>query len=66
MRDVLLTNDDGIEADGLQALRRTLAELDDVRLVVIAPDTNRSAMARSIRALRPHAGISWGRCATSC
>ena len=41
MRDVLLTNDDGIEADGLQALRRALAALDDVRLVVIAPDGNR-------------------------
>jgi 5'-nucleotidase len=53
VRDVLLTNDDGIEADGLQALRRTLAELDDVRLVVIAPDTNRSAMARSITTRRP-------------
>jgi 5'-nucleotidase len=53
VRDVLLTNDDGIEADGLQALRRALAELDDVRLVVIAPDTNRSAMARSITTRRP-------------
>ena len=53
MRDVLLTNDDGIEAAGLQELRRTLAELDDVRLVVIAPDANRSAMARSITTRRP-------------
>ena len=53
MRDVLLTNDDGIEADGLQALRRALVALDDVRLVVIAPDGNRSAMARSITTRRP-------------
>ena len=53
VRDVLLTNDDGIEADGLHALRRALAQLDDVRLVVIAPDTNRSAMARSITTRRP-------------
>ncbi len=53
MRDILLTNDDGIEADGLQALRRALVALDDVRLVVIAPDGNRSAMARSITTRRP-------------
>jgi 5'-nucleotidase len=50
---VLLTNDDGIEADGLQALRRALCALEDVRVVVIAPDGNRSAMARSITTRRP-------------
>ena len=50
---VLLTNDDGIEADGLQALRRALVELPGVQLAVIAPDGNRSAMARSITTRRP-------------
>jgi 5'-nucleotidase len=50
---VLLTNDDGINADGLQALRRALLALDDVELAVIAPDGNRSAMARSITTRRP-------------
>jgi 5'-nucleotidase len=53
MLNVLLTNDDGIEADGLQALRRALSKLDGVRLAVIAPDGNRSAMARSITTRRP-------------
>src|ERR1700734_3845615 len=53
MLQVLLTNDDGIEADGLQALRRALLEVDGVRLVTIAPDGNRSAMARSITTRRP-------------
>ena len=53
MIDVLLTNDDGIEAEGLQAMRRALVELGDVRLAVIAPDGNRSAMARSITTRRP-------------
>ncbi len=53
MLNVLLTNDDGIEAEGLQSLRRALLELDDVRLAVIAPDGNRSAMARSITTRRP-------------
>src|SRR4051794_1413462 len=50
---VLLTNDDGIWADGLQALRRALLQVPDVELAVIAPDGNRSAMARSITTRRP-------------
>src|SRR6516162_53543 len=50
---VLLTNDDGIEAAGLQALRAALLEIDAVELAVIAPDGNRSAMARSITTRRP-------------
>jgi len=50
---VLLTNDDGIEAAGLQALRKALLELPGIELAVIAPDGNRSAMARSITTRRP-------------
>src|SRR5437763_2112913 len=50
---VLLTNDDGIEAAGLQALRRALLDVPQVQLAVIAPDGNRSAMARSITTRRP-------------
>jgi 5'-nucleotidase len=50
---VLLTNDDGIEAAGLQALRRALLEVPNVELAVVAPDGNRSAMARSITTRRP-------------
>ena len=50
---VLLTNDDGIEAEGLQTLRRALLRVPDIELVVIAPDGNRSAMARSITTMRP-------------
>jgi len=51
--NVLLTNDDGIEADGLQTLRRALLRVPGIELVVIAPDGNRSAMARSITTMRP-------------
>src|SRR5580698_9228739 len=50
---VLLTNDDGIEAAGLQALRSALLQVDGIELAVIAPDGNRSAMARSITTRRP-------------
>ena len=45
---ILLTNDDGIKAEGLQALRRELRKIENVTLDVIAPDGNRSATARSI------------------
>src|SRR5437870_10033299 len=50
---VLLTNDDGIQATGLHAMRRALQELDGVQLAVITPDSNRSASARSITTRRP-------------
>jgi 5'-nucleotidase len=50
---VLLTNDDGIQATGLNAMRRALLELPRVELAVIAPDSNRSATARSITTRKP-------------
>jgi 5'-nucleotidase len=50
---VLLTNDDGISAPGLQAARRALRALDGVDVDVIAPDSNRSATARSITTRSP-------------
>src|SRR3954468_7688283 len=50
---VLLTNDDGIGASGLHALRRALLGVPGVELAVIAPDSNRSATARSITTRRP-------------
>jgi 5'-nucleotidase len=45
---VLLTNDDGITATGLNAMRKALLELPDVDLEVIAPDSNRSATGRAV------------------
>lgn len=45
---VLLTNDDGVTATGLNVLRRALLDVPGVELAVIAPDSNRSATARSI------------------
>ena len=50
---VLLTNDDGIEAEGLQALRRALLGVPGLELAVIAPDSNRSAIGRGITTRRP-------------
>jgi 5'-nucleotidase len=50
---VLLTNDDGIAAPGLQSLRRKLVVIEGIELSVIAPDSNRSATARSITTRSP-------------
>jgi 5'-nucleotidase len=50
---ILLTNDDGIGARGLQELRRALSDLDGVEVRVIAPHTNRSGTARSITTRSP-------------
>ncbi|HEX5983559.1 MAG TPA: 5'/3'-nucleotidase SurE, partial [Solirubrobacterales bacterium] len=50
---VLLTNDDGITATGLNVLRQALLDVPDVELAVIAPDSNRSATARSITFREP-------------
>ena len=50
---ILLTNDDGIGAIGLHAMRRALLEVPGAELAVIAPDSNRSATARSITTRTP-------------
>jgi 5'-nucleotidase len=50
---VLITNDDGIQAAGLNALRRELIAMDGLDVHVIAPDSNQSATARSITTRSP-------------
>ena len=48
---ILLTNDDGIYAPGLRALRSELSKLGDV--IVVAPATEQSAVGHSITLLTP-------------
>lgn len=50
---VLLTNDDGISAPGLNAFRRELLKVPGIELAVIAPDSNRSAIGRGITTREP-------------
>lgn len=50
---VLLTNDDGIEATGLQALRHELLSVPGIELLTVAPDGNRSAVGRGITTRDP-------------
>ena len=46
MKKILITNDDGIDADGLIRLARATVEFGEVW--VVAPDSQRSAMSHSI------------------
>lgn len=43
---ILLSNDDGVHAEGLKALAETLADLAEV--VIVAPDRNRSGASNSL------------------
>ena len=46
MKKILLTNDDGIRAEGLKALEKSLARLGEI--TVVAPDREMSATSQSI------------------
>jgi 5'-nucleotidase len=48
---ILLTNDDGVYAPGLRALRKELLKLGDV--TVVAPATEQSAVGHSITLMKP-------------
>ncbi len=52
---VLLTNDDGIEADGLLALHKSVQHCfrGDVEIMVVAPDRGRSECGHSVTTNRP-------------
>jgi 5'-nucleotidase len=51
MRCILVSNDDGVEADGLRALAETLTALGDV--TVVAPAENCSAVSHAVTVRRP-------------
>jgi 5'-nucleotidase len=48
---ILLTNDDGIEAEGLKCLEEHLRDLAEI--VVVAPDSERSAVSHGLTISRP-------------
>lgn len=47
-RHILLSNDDGLDAFGLNLLARVLADRDDVRVSVVAPADQQSATSHSL------------------
>ena len=50
---ILITNDDGYEANGLHALVKSLKEIDDVSVTVVAPANEKSACGHSLTLVRP-------------
>ncbi|WP_346354232.1 5'/3'-nucleotidase SurE [Azotosporobacter soli] len=50
---ILLTNDDGIQARGIQALWQELATLPAAEITIAAPDRERSAMSQAITMHHP-------------
>lgn len=50
---ILVTNDDGYEAKGLLSLVKSLKELDDVEVMVVAPANEKSACGHSLTLVRP-------------
>lgn len=50
---ILLTNDDGIYAPGINAMRQTLEQLEGVDVWSVAPDRERSASGHAITMYRP-------------
>ncbi len=57
---ILVTNDDGYEANGLLSLVEALRELDGVSVVVVAPANEKSACGHSLTLVRPLRCISVG------
>lgn len=51
LKKILITNDDGFEAQGLHALKQTLKNIADV--TVVAPSSEKSACSHSITLTRP-------------
>ena len=51
MTQILITNDDGVEADGLRALAEALTTLGDV--TVVAPAEESSAVSHALTIRRP-------------
>lgn len=56
--EILITNDDGYEANGLLALIEALKELPDIHLTVVAPANEKSACGHSLTLTRPLRFIS--------
>lgn len=50
---ILLTNDDGIYAEGINALRRVMEEVEGAEVWAVAPDRERSASGHAITFHRP-------------
>lgn len=53
MINILVTNDDGVEAEGITALAAALREMEGVYVKVVAPDREQSSVSHSLSLHRP-------------
>ncbi len=53
MARILVTNDDGVSAEGLLRLQEALSEIPGTEVVVVAPDREQSATSHSLTLHRP-------------
>ena len=51
MHKILVTNDDGIDSDGIKTLAESLSQIGDV--TVVAPSTDMTAVSHSLTLYRP-------------
>lgn len=51
--NILLTNDDGIDGEGLLALADALSRVEGISVFVMAPDSNRSAVSSLLTMTKP-------------
>jgi len=49
--NILLTNDDGIDSEGIQKLAKALRSKGNYRVTVVAPDSNRSGISHAVSLL---------------
>ncbi len=53
MKNILITNDDGFESEGLKKLVETIKTIENVIVTVVAPTTEKSACGHSLTLTRP-------------
>ena len=59
--NILVTNDDGIQKQGIHALASALGRLPDVKLYVFAPDSERTASSMALTVREPLRIKEWDR-----
>ena len=60
MKHVLLSNDDGIDAHGINLVADILAERDDLRVTIVAPTEQQSASSHSLTLRVPLRVVEYG------
>ncbi|SPV22651.1 5-nucleotidase SurE [Campylobacter coli] len=65
MKEILITNDDGFESEGLKKLIKMLKKEFKAKITIVAPATEKSACSHSITLTKPLRFIKVGKDFTS-